>query len=65
MRLPSTEAAITAEGAFVRDRLEREISAAALLVPDKRYAVYYDVGSTFTCGGGSWPPDLEGPSGAL
>lgn len=60
-----TDASIAASGVFVRDELERELRGAGLIAPGKLYAVYYDGTSTFSCGGGAWPPVLPGQVGAL
>lgn len=64
-RLPRTDAEIGARGAFVRDELESLLRASGLIVADKLYAVYYDGSSTFSCGGGAWPPALPGVVGAM
>jgi hypothetical protein len=64
-RLSQTDAQIAASGAFVRDVVEDELDATGLFQPGKIYAVYYDGSSTFSCGGGAWPPALPGVVGAL
>jgi hypothetical protein len=64
-RLRSTDASIAAEGPLVRNRLEGELRAVGLLDDNKLTAVYYDGTSTFSCGGGAWPPALVGRIGAL
>jgi hypothetical protein len=64
-RLPSTTAALAAEGPYIRDRIERELSARRLIKPNKLAAVYYDSYTPFSCGGGSWPPALIGKVAAL
>jgi hypothetical protein len=51
--------------AFVRDRIERELSQAGLLAPGKIYAVYYGGTSEYACGGGAWPPALDGQVAAM
>jgi hypothetical protein len=48
--------------AFVRERIER---AMAPLAPNKLYAVYYDGTSSYSCGGGAWPPLIVGRVGAM
>ena len=53
------------EDPFVRTRIEEELDAAGFDDPDKLYAVYYDGSSGFSCGGGAWPPTLEGNVGAM
>ena len=62
---PLTDDEMAAKGAFVRDELERELRAAGLLAPGKIYAVYYDGKSTWSCGGGAWPPALPGVVAAM
>ena len=64
-RLAKTDAEVKARGAFVRDELEAALRAAGLVRPDKLYAVYYDGGSTWSCGGGAWPPRLQGQVAAM
>jgi hypothetical protein len=64
-RLGRTDAQIASHGEFVRDEIERDLNAAGFHQKDKLYAVYYDGRSTFSCGGGFWPPDLPGNVVAL
>jgi hypothetical protein len=64
-RLPETDAQISARGPFVRDEVQAQLRAAGLVSAGKLYAVYYDGTSTFSCGGGAWPPTLPGVVGAL
>lgn len=64
-RLSRTNATMTAFGAYVRDEIEKELTAAGFSLTNKVYAVYYDGGSTFACGGGAWPPTLPGRVAAL
>jgi Divergent InlB B-repeat domain len=64
-QLAETDAQMAANGAFVRDAIERELIARGLTKPGKIYAVYYDGSSTYSCGGGAWPPALPGIVGAL
>ena len=64
-RLNKTDASIASFGAFVRDQIESELTAAGFNHPNKVYAVYYGGGSTFSCGGGAWPPELSGRVAAL
>ena len=54
-QLAETDAQMAANGAFVRDAIERELIARGLTKPGKIYAVYYDGSSTYACGGGAWP----------
>jgi hypothetical protein len=65
VRLARTDAEIAAFGAFMRDEIEAEIEAAGFTDENKIYAVYYDGTSTFSCGGGAWPPTLPGSVAAL
>jgi hypothetical protein len=64
-RLSKTDQEIVARGPFVRDEIERQLAAAGRIVPGKLYAVYYDGGSTYACGGAAWPPDLPGQVAAM
>jgi hypothetical protein len=64
-RDPHTQAEIHAQGAFVRDLLERDLHTAGLNAADKLYAVYYDGTSSWACGGGAWPPALPGNVAAM
>ncbi len=56
---------IASFGAFVRDEIENETEAAGFDDPNTIYAVYYDGTSTFSCGGGAWPPTLVGNVAAM
>ncbi|HVV84307.1 MAG TPA: hypothetical protein VHE35_14640 [Kofleriaceae bacterium] len=64
-RLPTSDAGIAAEGAYVRERVEQELHRAGLLPAGKLAAVYYDGSSTYSCGGGAWPPVLIGKVAAF
>lgn len=64
-RLSRTDAEMKTLGAFVRNEIERQLRAAGLLAPDKLYLVYYDGGSTYACGGASWPPNVSGQLAAM
>lgn len=64
-RLARTNAQMIAVGAFVRDRIQDEMNAAGFNHPRKIYAVYYDGGSSYSCGGGAWPPALVGNAAAM
>ena len=47
--------------AYVRERIERELSNAGLLLAsDKLYAVFYGGESAYACGGAAYPPALIG-----
>jgi hypothetical protein len=65
VRLPRSDSEIAARGAFVRDELESLLGQAGHLRAGKVYAVYYDGRSTFSCGGGAWPPRLPGRVAAM
>jgi hypothetical protein len=65
VQLPRTDAQIASRGAYVRDEIEALMRSAGLIAPDKLYAVYYDGSSTYSCGGGAWPPALNGAVGAI
>lgn len=64
-RDPHSDAEIEAQGPFVRDLLERDLHKAGLNAPEKVYAVYYDGTSSWSCGGGAWPPELPGNVAAM
>ncbi len=64
-RLSESDADIAATGAYVRDEVETLLRADGLIADDKLYAVYYDGSSTYSCGGGAWPPALRGQVAAL
>jgi hypothetical protein len=64
-RLSRTDSQIARYGAFVRDQIESELVDAGFNDPNKIYAVYYGGGSTYSCGGGAWPPELPGVVAAL
>ena len=65
IRLARTDATMASYGVFLRDSLEREMGRAGLLRPNKVYAVYYDGGSTWACGGAAWPPVVPGQVAAM
>ena len=64
-QLALNEDAVTAFGAFVRDVLEQQLNAAGAIRPNKQYMVFYDGGSTYSCGGGAWPPLIYGVVSAM
>jgi hypothetical protein len=64
-RLSRTDEQIASLGALVRDEIEAELTAAGFSDEKKIYAVYYDGTSTFSCGGGAWPPTLPGSVAAV
>ena len=64
-QLASNEALVIASGAYVRNVLEAEMSAAGVIRPNKQYMVFYDGGSTYSCGGGAWPPFIYGVVSAI
>jgi hypothetical protein len=64
-RLSETDAQVASQGAYVREEIQREMHAAGLTSTRKIYAVYYDGSSTFSRGGGAWPPTLIGNVAAL
>jgi hypothetical protein len=65
MRGTTAEASIETGVAYVRDRIERELTAAGHIDPNKLYAAYYGGTSEYSCGGGAWPPTLVGRVGAM
>ncbi|HMC72657.1 MAG TPA: hypothetical protein VKJ07_26115, partial [Mycobacteriales bacterium] len=64
-RLPQSDSQIASNGPSVRDEVQRELHALGFDAPNKVYAVFYDGSSTFSCGGGAWPPALPGNVAAL
>lgn len=64
-RLSRTDAQVKSRGAFVRNEVEEQLSAAGLIAAGKLYLVYYDGGSTYACGGASWPPSVPGRLAAM
>ena len=52
-QLSSTDASMVGRGAFVLNEIQRQMNAAGLLQSNRIYAVYYDGGSSFACGGAS------------
>ena len=51
--------------AFVRNRIEDDLAAAGQLRGNKLYAVYYDGTSSYSCGGGAFPPLIVDRVGAV
>ena len=49
----------------MRDQIQAEVNAAGFDSSNKIYAVYYDGSSSFSCGGGAWPPTLVGNVAAI
>ncbi len=45
---------------YLRNRIEDELSAAGFSNAQKIYAVYYDGGSDYACGGAAYPPTVPG-----
>ncbi len=62
IRLSRTDADIAAGGAYVREAIEKELRPAP---PKKLLAVYYGGSSTYSCGGGAYPPELVGHVAAM
>lgn len=65
VRLARSNATMATYDPYVRDTLEKDLTTLGLVVATKVYAVYYDGGSGYSCGGGAWPPTLPGRVGAL
>jgi hypothetical protein len=65
VRLTRSAASMTSYGAYARDTIEKDLTTLGLVVAPKIYAAYYDGGSTYSCGGGAWPPTLPGRVAAL
>jgi hypothetical protein len=65
VRLTKTDEYIASFYAHVREMVERGLSDAGQLDPDKIYIVYYDGTSSYACGGASYPPSLIGQAQVL
>ena len=65
VRLARANATMRGYDPYVRDTIEKDLTTLGLVVATKIYAVYYDGGSGYSCGGGAWPPTLPGRIGAL
>lgn len=65
IRLSRTDNDIASHAQYVRDELEKEIKNLGFNKENKKYLVYYDGTSTFSCGGGAHPPQLPGSVSAL
>jgi hypothetical protein len=64
-RLAASDAAVASHGAFVREQIENELRPAGFNVPGRIYAVYYDGGSTWSCGGAGPMPTTGGSVTAI
>ena len=64
-RLAATDAAVASHGAFVREQIEAELKPAGFNVAGRIYAVYYDGGSTWSCGGAGPTPTTGGSVTAI
>lgn len=64
-RLSRTNVEMIAFGAFVVTQIELELRNVGRIDPNKLYIVYYDGGSTYSCGGAAWPPKVPGQVAAL
>lgn len=75
VRLSKTDAQMKGTGntgdvntgyAYVRDRIERELTAMGVINDSRKlYAIYYGGTSEWACGGAAWPPLLVGKVVAL
>lgn len=65
LELKHSQSHVAAQDPYIRNLLEDELAAAGALADDKLYAVYYDGASTYSCGGGAWPPLIVGRVAAL
>jgi len=63
--MSQTDAEVASHGAFVREEIEAELHAAGFNRSNKLYAAYYDGTSTWSCGGGAWPPLIVGNVAAM
>ncbi|HKQ61837.1 MAG TPA: hypothetical protein VJS92_11120 [Candidatus Polarisedimenticolaceae bacterium] len=59
-RLRLSEAELLATGRLLRNEIEHELAATNLIQAGKLYAVYYDGASADVCGGGAFPPLVDG-----
>lgn len=60
LRTRRTNAQLVAAGNFVRDRLEAEMFVRDFNATNKLYLLFYEGGSTVTCGQAPVPPSLHG-----
>jgi hypothetical protein len=58
-------ASVATGTAFVRERIELELSAMGMIASNKLYAVYYEGTSVYACGGGAYPPLIKARVGAM
>lgn len=65
VRLDRADSDLAGYGRALRSEIESELSRRGHIVPNKLYAVYYGGGSDGVCGGGSFPPLLEGVVAAV
>src|SRR2546423_2644487 len=63
--LSASDSAMQLFGSGVVTEIERQLENAGQLKAGKRYLVYYDGGSTYSCGGAAWPPYVRGVAAAL
>lgn len=56
LRLTQTNAAVAAQGAFVRELVEGALTTAGFNDPNKMYLAWYDGLSTFSCGAAPFRP---------
>jgi len=64
-RLSRTNTEMIAFAAFLVTQIEQELRNAGRIDPNKLYIVYYDGGSTYSCGGAAWPPRVPGQMAAM
>jgi hypothetical protein len=64
-RSARSDAVLRSYGLFIRDTIEKDLIAAGVTSVTKIEAVYYDGSANGTCGGGAWPPQLNGRVAAL
>jgi hypothetical protein len=65
VRVGERDAQIASKGPFVRDELEALLAKQGYRDSHAVYAVWYGGSSTYSCGGGAWPPALGGHVAAL
>ncbi len=59
-RLTKNDTEMQSYGAWLVTEIEKELKVSGFNSTNKIYAVYYDGGSNYACGGAAWPPLVPG-----
>jgi hypothetical protein len=65
VRLPRNDSDYIATNASIRDEVQSDLHQVGFNDVNKLYAVFWDGGSNYACGGGAWPPALVGNVAAM